>query len=87
MAEVTVSQPGLGIRFPTFRKHAVMVDKVVTGIQLLFERASLLETKWSSAKGREMSESWGTPVSGSSFKLVLDILCCNIHGVFCCHIF
>lgn len=38
MAEVTVSQPGLGIRFPTFRKHFVMVDKVVTGIQLLFER-------------------------------------------------
>jgi hypothetical protein len=45
VAEVSVSQPGLGIRFPTVRKHVVMVDKVVAGIQLSFKRANLLESK------------------------------------------
>lgn len=31
VAEVTVGQPGLGVRFPTVRKHVVMVDKVAAG--------------------------------------------------------
>lgn len=50
-AEVSVSQPGLGIRFPTVRKHVAMVDKFIAGMQTCFKRANLLESKWSSVKG------------------------------------
>ena len=35
-SEVSVSQPGLCIRFPTIRKQVAMADKLIAGIQLFF---------------------------------------------------
>jgi hypothetical protein len=59
VAEVSVSQPSLGIRFPTDRKHVVIVDKVVAGIQLFFKRANLLNPNGALSKVKDTSTGLG----------------------------